>query len=73
MSQDEIVRLERLVMQERAKLAALHEENAKLRSKIAKQRNEIGRLTQVAEKLSEDKAKLLSDVKWMRGESDAKV
>lgn len=72
MSQDEIVRLERLVMQERAKLAALHEENAKLRSKIAKQRNEIGRLMQVAEKLSEDKAKLLSDVKWMRGESDAK-
>jgi predicted nuclease with TOPRIM domain len=68
--QDELVRLERLVMQEQARLAALHEENAKLRSKIAKQRNEIGRLTQVAEKLSEDKAKLLSDVKWMRRGGD---
>jgi predicted nuclease with TOPRIM domain len=68
--QDELVRLERLVMQEQARLAALHEENAKLRGKIAKQRNEIGRLTQVAEKLSEDKAKLLSDVKWMRRGGD---
>jgi len=41
---DHFEELERLVMQERAKLAALQEENAKLRSKIAKQRNEIGRL-----------------------------
>ena len=41
---DSVEAFERLVMHERAKLAALREENAKLRSKIAKQRNEIGRL-----------------------------
>jgi predicted RNase H-like nuclease (RuvC/YqgF family) len=54
MSQDEIIRLERLVMQERAKLAVLHEENANLRSKIAKQRNEIGRLTHRLEEIANE-------------------
>lgn len=46
----------------------LMHENATLRSKIAKQRNEIGRLTQALEKCAAEKAKLLSDIKWMRGE-----
>jgi hypothetical protein len=46
----------------------LNQENNRLRSKLAKQRNEIARLTQALEKLTEEKAKLLSDVKWMRGE-----
>ena len=40
----------------------------KLQAKLAKQRNEIGRLTQLNKKLQEEKAKLLSDLKWMRGE-----
>lgn len=44
-------------------------ENSKLRSKLAKQRNEIARLTQALEKVTADKLKLLSDIKWMRGES----
>jgi len=48
----------------------LMHENATLRSKIAKQRNEIARLTQLNEKLMAEKAKLLSDIKWMRGETD---
>lgn len=34
MNQIEIVRLERIVMQDQAKLAVLHEENQKLRKKI---------------------------------------
>jgi peptidoglycan hydrolase CwlO-like protein len=46
----------------------LNQENNRLRSKLAKQRNEIARLTQSLEKLTEEKAKLLSDIKWMRGE-----
>lgn len=39
-----------------------------LQSKVAVQRNEIARLTQVVEKLMEDKRKLIEDIKWMRGE-----
>lgn len=39
-----------------------------LQSKVATQRNEIARLTQVVEKLMEDKRKLVADIKWMRGE-----
>ena len=42
----------------------------KLRSKLAKQRNEIARLTQLNEKLQAEKAKLLADLKWMKGEID---
>ncbi len=45
-------------------------ELAKLQSKLAKQRNEIARLTQALEKCAAEKAKLLSDIKWMRGETD---
>lgn len=39
-------------------------------SKLAKQRNEIARLTQLCEKLIAEKAALLDDIKWMRGETD---
>ena len=46
----------------------LMHENSMLRSKVAKQRSEIGRLTQLNEKLMAEKAKLLADLKWMRGE-----
>ena len=48
----------------------LMHENSTLRSKVAKQRNEIGRLTQLNEKLMAEKAKLLADLKWMRGQDD---
>ena len=48
----------------------LAQENSKLRSKMAKQRNEIARLTQALEQCAAEKAKLLSDLKWMRGETD---
>jgi len=42
---------------------------ADLQSKAAKQRNEIARLTQSLEKLTEEKAQLLRTVKYMRGET----
>lgn len=41
----------------------------KMQSTMAKQRNEIARLTQALEKCAAEKAKLLADLKWMRGES----
>ena len=46
----------------------LTHENQYLRKKAAKQRNEIARLTQALEKATAEKAKLLADLKWMRGE-----
>lgn len=39
-----------------------------LNAKVAKQRNEIARLTKLVEQLQTEKAKLLSDLKWIRGE-----
>lgn len=39
-----------------------------LNAKVAKQRNEIARLTKLVEQLNAEKAKLLSDLKWIRGE-----
>ena len=41
---------------------------APLHAKIAKQRSEIARLTQALEKATAEKARLLDDLKWMRGE-----
>ena len=41
---------------------------AALQAKIAKQRSEIARLTQALEKATAEKAALLDDLKWMRGE-----
>ncbi len=40
-----------------------------LQSKNAKQRDEITRLTRQVEALRKANAKLLSDLKWMRGET----
>ena len=48
----------------------LSQQYDKLQAKAAKQRNEVARLTQLVEKLREDNRKLLSDIKWMRGETD---
>jgi ABC-type transporter Mla subunit MlaD len=49
-------------------LERLKKSFADLQAKSAKQRNEIARLTQSVEQLMKDKAKLLSDLKWIRGE-----
>ena len=43
---------------------------AQLRSKIAKQRTEIARLTQKLEQVTKEKTELVRDIKWMRGEKD---
>ena len=43
-------------------------EVSKLQSKIAVQRNEIARLTQLVQKLMEQRDQLTKDLKWMRGE-----
>ena len=40
----------------------------KLQSKNAVQRNEIARLTQLVQKLMEQRDELTKDLKWMRGE-----
>ena len=40
----------------------------KLQSKIALQRNDIARLTQLVQKLMEQRDQLTKDLKWMRGE-----
>ena len=44
------------------------ENKTTLQSKLDKQRAEIARLTEENRKLKTDKAKLLEDIKWMRGE-----
>ena len=49
--EEQVRRLERLIMQEQARLVREQDENKKLRSKIAKQRNEIARLTQKLEEI----------------------
>jgi RNase P protein component len=41
---------------------------AKLQSKVAVQRNEIARLTQLVERLMAQRDSLTKDLKWMRGE-----
>lgn len=39
-----------------------------MQSKLSVQRNEIARLQQLVERLMKDKAELLRDLKWIRGE-----
>tara|TARA_R110002073_G_C9426687_1_gene576409 strand:- start:235 stop:414 length:180 start_codon:yes stop_codon:yes gene_type:complete len=39
-----------------------------MKSKVAKQRNEIARLTMALEKVTKEKVQLFKDVQWMRGE-----
>ena len=65
---DPITTLERQVMQAQAKQIRAEDEAAHLKSKMAKQKNEIARLTELVKQLQADKAKLLSDLKWIRGE-----
>jgi len=45
------------------------EKYAKLQSKVAVQRNEIARLTQVVENLMAQRDQLTKDLQWMRGEN----
>ena len=45
------------------------EKYAKLQSKVAIQRNEIARLTQVVENLMVQRDQLTKDLQWMRGEN----
>ena len=45
-------------------------ENTALKSKNAKQRTEVARLTQALEKVTSEKLLLAKDIKWMRGEED---
>ena len=42
----------------------------KLKGKIVKQRTEIARLTMKLEAVTTEKAELLRDLKWMRGEKE---
>ena len=41
---------------------------SKMKSKLAKQRTEIARLTQRLETATNEKTDLVRDIKWMRGE-----
>jgi len=65
---EHILALEKQVMTAQAKQIRAEDEATTLKSKMAKQRNEIARLTQLVEQLQTEKAKLLSDLKWIRGE-----
>ena len=42
---------------------------SKMKSKLVKQRGEIGRLTHKLETLTKEKSDLVRDIKWMRGET----
>tara|TARA_R110002153_G_scaffold15268_2_gene54674 strand:- start:1061 stop:1213 length:153 start_codon:yes stop_codon:yes gene_type:complete len=42
---------------------------SKMKSKLAKQRTEIARLTQRLEAATKEKTDLVRDIKWMRGET----
>lgn len=43
---------------------------ARLQSKVAVQRNEIARLTQVVDNLMSQREQLTKDLQWMRGEKN---
>jgi predicted nucleic acid-binding Zn-ribbon protein len=53
----------------RQQLDSANRQCATLRSKAAKQRNEIARLTKAIEELQSEKAKLIAEIKWMKGET----
>jgi predicted nucleic acid-binding Zn-ribbon protein len=53
----------------RHQLDSANRQCATLRSKAAKQRNEIARLTKAIEELQSEKAKLIAEIKWMKGET----
>ena len=47
---------------------SLERQLATIRSKAAKQRNEVARLTKAVEELQETNKRLTAQIKWMRGE-----
>ena len=63
-----IMRLQKRVTDLMADKKMLERQVQNLQGKSAKQRNELARVTQKMERLAADKAKLLDDIKFMRGE-----
>lgn len=63
-----IMRLQKRVTDLMADKKMLERQVQNLQGKAAKQRNELARVTQKMERLAADKAKLLDDLKFMRGE-----
>ena len=63
-----IMRLQKRVTDLMAENKMLNRQVQNLQGKAAKQRNELARVTQKMERLAADKAKLLDDIKFMRGE-----
>ena len=63
-----IVRLQKRVTDLMADKKMLERQVQNLQGKAAKQRNELARVTQKMERLAADKAKLLDDIKFLRGE-----
>lgn len=53
----------------RQQLDSSNRQCATLRSKAAKQRNEIARLTKAIEELQEMNKRLENEIKWMKGET----
>ena len=47
---------------------SLERQLATIRSKAAKQRNDVARLTKAVEELQETNKRLTAQIKWMRGE-----
>ena len=63
-----IMRLQKRVTDLMADNKMLERQVQNLQGKAAKQRNELARVTQKMERLAADRAKLLDDIKFMRGE-----
>lgn len=63
-----IMRLQKRVTDLMADNKMLNRQVQNLQGKAAKQRNELARVTQKMERLAADKAKLLDDIKFLRGE-----
>jgi peptidoglycan hydrolase CwlO-like protein len=63
-----IMRLQKRVTDLMADKKMLERQVQNLQGKAAKQRNELARVTQKMERLAADKAKLLDDIKFLRGE-----
>ena len=63
-----IMRLQKRVTDLMADKKMLERQVQNLQGKAAKQRNELARVTQKMERRAADKAKLLDDIKFLRGE-----
>ena len=63
-----VMRLQKRVTDLMADKKMLERQVQNLQGKAAKQRNEFARVTQKMERLAADKAKLLDDIKFLRGE-----